>query len=206
MNVEPKTVARKFDWESAKAQIERARIALDSAESLSPQQELQLLQRRAMELALEPPAVPADSEVMEVVGFQLGDEYFAIATDFVLELTHPDSITPVPDCRDELVGIVNLRGTVTSVWDIRKLLGLKRSRQGDAQPSVLVLGKERTEFAMIIDNVETISTIRIDEILEPMGGTRSGRELIFGSLRDGRLLLNGDALFGCVELYIDETG
>ena len=93
----------RFDWDAAKRRLDDALRSLSESDQLSPEQSQNVLRERARQLAQPPDTQPDTSEVFEVVGFKLGEESFAIATRYALELIEPRKVTPIPQAADHFV-------------------------------------------------------------------------------------------------------
>ncbi|TWU20526.1 purine-binding chemotaxis protein [Novipirellula galeiformis] len=198
-----------FDWADAKQRLEKGRRSLLDAEQLTPEQSQQVLQERARQLACVPAQALDNRQVMEVVRFRLGREEFAIASEYVLELTYLSATTPIPQTPPHFVGVTNLRGEVTAIIDLGKLLKIPpdadHSNASEQPTQVLVLGQERPEFAMVISGMEHLTILRRDELLDPVGVTGSHRDLMLGCTKDGVLVFSGEALLRCDELNVDQS-
>ncbi len=192
-----------FDWQGIKARLARAQESLRSAENLSDAQIKTLMAERSRQLARVPERVIDTSELIEVVRFRLGSEEAAIETRFVLALMQPQSITPIPDTDDFFLGLTNLRGEITAIIDLGCFLGLSGQTQRDSQ--VLVLGTEKPECAILVDELEHVTTIRKQDIREPSGGLGSVVDLLVGCTADAIMILDGDALLRCDRIYIDQN-
>ncbi len=115
----------------------------------------------------------------------------------------PQSITPIPDTDDFFLGLTNLRGEITAIIDLGCFLGLSGQTQRDSQ--VLVLGTEKPECAILVDELEHVTTIRKQDIREPSGGLGSVVDLLVGCTADAIMILDGDALLRCDRIYIDQN-
>jgi len=62
---------------------------------------------------------------LHVVGFRIGAETFAVPIALVHEIVRVPEITSVPDSPDYVEGVINLRGKIVSVIDLRKRFGEK---------------------------------------------------------------------------------
>jgi purine-binding chemotaxis protein CheW len=109
----------RFDWERARERLEAARLALD--EQRSPAEEQALLEERARALAA-PPATDPGGARRDIVRFTLCGEPFAVAAEHVLEALPLGAPTPVPGTPPFLLGVVNHRGRVLPVMDLRRHL------------------------------------------------------------------------------------
>lgn len=100
------------------------------------------------------------------VVFRLDEEEYAVDVDAVQEIIRvPDALIRVPKSYDFVEGLVNLRGTVLPVVDLRTRLGLDRSVRDERQRIVvLILGGVRTGF--IVDSVTEVARVGRN-VLEP---------------------------------------
>ena len=105
-----------------------------------------------------------DEELFVV--FRLDDEEYAVDVDAVQEIIRvPQALIRVPKSFDFVEGLVNLRGTVLPVVDLRTRLGLGRSERDERQRIVvLIIGGVRTGF--IVDSVAEVARVGRN-VLEP---------------------------------------
>ncbi|GAA5507123.1 chemotaxis protein CheW [Novipirellula caenicola] len=202
MSAAENQLTKTFDWDAAKRRLEESSKTLLDSESLPSEQSAKILDERARLLARVPTPTLDNREALEVVRFRIGNEEFAIGSEFVLELTFPNAITPIPQLEPHFVGVTNLRGEVTTVIDLGKLLGISVDEEPKLQ--ALVLGRDRPEFAIRVSGIDHVVALRHDELLEPMGVAGGYRDLMLGCSRDGLLVLDGEALLECEELYVDQ--
>ena len=100
------------------------------------------------------------------VVFRLDEEEYAVDVDAVQEIIRvPDALIRVPRSFDFVEGLVNLRGTVLPVVDLRSRLGLGRAERDERQRIVvLIIGGVRTGF--IVDSVAEVARVGRN-VLEP---------------------------------------
>ncbi|MEU8813885.1 chemotaxis protein CheW [Actinoplanes sp. NPDC048796] len=105
-----------------------------------------------------------DEELFVV--FRLDDEEYAVDVDTVQEIIRvPAALIRVPKSFDFVEGLVNLRGTVLPVVDLRTRLGLPRGERDERQRIVvLIIGGVRTGF--IVDSVAEVARVG-RQVLEP---------------------------------------
>ena len=108
-----------------------------------------------------------DEELFVV--FRLDDEEYAVDVDAVQEIIRvPEALIRVPKSYDFVEGLVNLRGTVLPVVDLRTRLGLDRGERDERQRIVvLIIGGVRTGF--IVDSVAEVARVGA-----PGAGARAG--------------------------------
>ena len=63
---------------------------------------------------------------LHIVGFQVGRETYGVPITSLHEIVRVPEITAVPDAPDYVEGVINLRGKIVSVIDLRKRLGEKK--------------------------------------------------------------------------------
>lgn len=195
----------KLDWDEVKQRLALAQQAQTASERLTPDQVQQVMDKRAATLARVPDRRPDSSEILEVITFPLGQEQFAIETVFVREVYRSGDITPLPGSPAFLVGLTNLRGEVLAVMDLRKFFAIDATDEG-AHPQVVVLGNDRVEFGMLVDDVYEVTTLRLEEILEPPGSVAGApRDYLRGVTKDALSVLDGAALLKDERLYVDES-
>ncbi|AEV88014.1 chemotaxis protein CheW [Actinoplanes sp. SE50] len=105
-----------------------------------------------------------DEELFVV--FRLDDEEYAVDVDAVQEIIRvPEALIRVPKSFSFVEGLVNLRGTVLPVVDLRTRLGLERTERDERQRIVvLIIGGVRTGF--IVDSVAEVARVGRN-VLEP---------------------------------------
>src|SRR5687767_11797892 len=91
--------------------------------------------------------------------FRLGDEEFAIPLLSVREVIGVPNVTPVPQTPSYFLGIMNLRGLVISVMDLRLKMNIKG--KDSAESTVIILDLGNYNLGVLVD--EVISVIAIDE-------------------------------------------
>jgi purine-binding chemotaxis protein CheW len=167
------------------------------------------MDERARRLARIPPDLPRAAEMLEIATFKLANERYAVEARHVREVLRSVEFTPVPGAPEFLVGLVNLRGEILAVVDLRKILGLAGTELTDLS-RVIVLGHERAEFGVLADEVHEVTMVPIDEVFAPPGSAGgTGREFLRGVTKEALTILDGAALLGDARLFIhqiDEPG
>ena len=74
------------------------------------------------------------SRELHIVGFQVGRETYGVPITSLHEIVRVPEITAVPDAPDYLEGVINLRGKIVSVMDLRKRFGDKQADAEEAEP------------------------------------------------------------------------
>jgi purine-binding chemotaxis protein CheW len=131
--------------------------------------------------------VPDDRDLgEEVVAFRLGDTGYAIPARYIREVQMLGNYTPLPFTPPFVVGLVNVRGRLLAVLDIRPLLDMPPI---PPQPNtfLLVLTANSMEVALLADTVSQVR--RADDDLAPLLSTAAGRGVAWVRGVDRRLTL-----------------
>jgi len=100
---------------------------------------------------------------LHIVGFNIGRETYGIPIHSLHEIVRVPEITAVPDAPDYLEGVINLRGKIVSVVDLRKRFG-KPATALDRHSRILVVGHRGRLAGMIVDSASEVIKIPEGEI------------------------------------------
>lgn len=112
----------------------------------------------------EPAEVKA---TQQLVGFVIGEELFGVDILTVQEIIRDATITPIPDAPDFLEGVINLRGSIIPVIDLRKRLKLVRIEDLKADPWIVILTIEGRMTGFVVDRVTKVLTVPTASIKPP---------------------------------------
>jgi purine-binding chemotaxis protein CheW len=111
--------------------------------------------------------------------FNLGTESFALPLLHVREVLAEPEITPVPHTPSYFQGIMNLRGQVVSVMDLRAKLGIKPRADG-SESAVIICALGEFVVGITVDAVNSVVAPKADEVSVETG---AGREYLAGVYR-----------------------
>ena len=160
----------------------------------------EVLEERARQLARVPEEPARAGEVLELVGFVLAGERYAIESRFVREVARLTRFTPVPGTPDFVLGITNLRGEILALFDLRHLLGIVTEGVTDLG-RIVVLGEHRREFGLLADAASEILYLSGASLAQT--ATPWARAYLRGVGPDGLVVLSGVALLNDPRLTID---
>lgn len=103
----------------------------------------------------------------QLVGFVIGEELFGVDILTVQEIIRDAAITPIPDAPDFLEGVINLRGSIIPVIDLRKRLKLVRIEDLQSDPWIVILTVEGRMTGFVVDRVTKVLTVPIASIKPP---------------------------------------
>lgn len=138
------------------------------------QEPADILRRRARALARVPEAAPARTEVLEVLEFSVAPERYAVENRLVREVCPFKDLTPLPCTPAFVLGIVNVRGRLLPVLDLKKFFELPDQGVSDLHRVILVRSGE-VELGLLADmmvGVRTIPTGSLQPSLPTLTGIR----------------------------------
>jgi purine-binding chemotaxis protein CheW len=140
----------------------------------------------------------ADNPILQFVGFRLDDEEYAIAITKIQEIILMKPITRIPQMPSFIEGLINLRGSVIPIVNLRERFGLPRRDLDDETRTIVVNVQDKT-VGCIVDAVTQVMRINRDAIQPPPLSVQSvSQQYIAGLAKlDDRLLivLDIDTLF-----------
>jgi len=128
-------------------------------------------------------------EEFQVVSFEIGTEEYAVDILEVQEIIRMVEITSVPKAPHYVEGVINLRGKVIPIVDLRSRLGLS-AVEYTKDTRIVVVDVSRIILGFIVDSVSEVLRIPSNLIESPPNGKQGGAEFYKGVGRfDGRLLI-----------------
>lgn len=103
------------------------------------------------------------ADVLQLVSFNLGSEEFGVDIGMVQEIVRMPEITRVPRTPEFVEGVVNLRGKIIPVVDLRKRFRLPVSENTKSTRIIIVTMNGRT-VGMIVDGVSEVRRISADSV------------------------------------------
>lgn len=181
------------DWERIHRWLEALRTAAERGWTPTPEEARKILKARAQDLAREPQP-DAAGESLEILEFRLAYESYAIEACFVREVCPLKDFTPVPCTPPFVLGIVNVRGQILSVLDLKTFFELPEKGLSDLN-KVIIAHNRDIEFGILADAVAGVRAIPVADIqasLPTLTGIR--QEYLKGVTRDRLVVLDGAKL------------
>ncbi len=158
-------------------------------------------------LKTEKEAVISQSKEGKYLTFNLGGEQYGIGILKIREIIGMMPITPVPKTPEFVKGVINLRGKVIPVVDLRLKFGLEAAQYNDRTCIIVVEVKSVSglvTMGLVVDSVSEVLNIKADQISEtPSFGTKVDTDYILGIAKAGdgvKILLDIDRI-----LSVEET-
>jgi len=103
---------------------------------------------------------------LQVVGFRIGEETFGVRIGSVREIVRVPEITTVPNAQETIEGVINLRGKIIPVVDLRKRFG-QIDIVADKKNRILVVELESKLVGLIVNSASEVLKIPPSEIESP---------------------------------------
>jgi purine-binding chemotaxis protein CheW len=152
-------------------------------------------------------------EMTQYLTFNLDDEVFALDITKVREVLDFTTVTRIPRTPEFMRGVINLRGSVVPVVDLRLKFGMKKTEKTVNTCIIIVevaVDSETTVLGALADSVQEVLDLEAGSIEPaPKIGTRQNTEFIKGmGKRDGKfiIILDIDRAFSAGELALVQSG
>ncbi|KOO49464.1 chemotaxis protein [Viridibacillus arvi] len=124
---------------------------------------------------------------LEIVEFEVGSNKFGINVIKVKEIIQPIPVTFIPHAHPHVEGIIQLRGEVLPVVDMKKVLGLSGTFNEQQKYIVAEFNRQRVVFH--VDNVTMIHRISWNQIEKPTDMYQGGGSQVIGVIKQDDLML-----------------
>jgi purine-binding chemotaxis protein CheW len=127
---------------------------------------------------------------VEALAFRLGEEEYGVDILKVQEIREHDAVTRIANAPDYIRGVVNLRGVIVPIVDLRLRFGLG-AREHISSGVVIVLNIADRVIGMLVDSVSDVISLGADEIRPaPRMGTGLDKDFLLGiGIIEGRMLI-----------------
>jgi purine-binding chemotaxis protein CheW len=163
-----------------------------------------ILHTRAVALAHKPePAKKAGARI-EFVEFTLAGERYGIESSFVREVQGLKGLAPIPCTPPFILGVVNIRGQILAVIDLRKFFDLPTRGISDLD-KLIVIRSATIEFGILADAIigmRTIEMAGVQPSLPTLSGIRA--DYLKGITGDRTVLLDAEKLLHDKRIIVSE--
>ncbi|KQZ49282.1 chemotaxis protein CheW [Rhizobium sp. Root149] len=102
-------------------------------------------------------------DTLEIIAFRLHDQEFCVKTTTIREIRGWAPSTPIPHAPADVIGVMNLRGSVIPIIDLSYKLGMK-STVANERSAIVVTEVHNMVIGMLVDRVSDILTISSNQI------------------------------------------
>lgn len=145
------------------------------------------------------PEIEEDGEKGKFMTFQTGNEIFGISISYVNEIIVIQPITAIPEVEDYVKGLINLRGKIIPVIDVRARFNLEPIEYTD-RTCIIVISVKNMSIGLIVERIAEVENIMDEDIVPPPKiGNRDNlkNKFVYGVARTGdtvKLLLDPEKL------------
>lgn len=193
-----------MDWEEIYSRIENVRLAIEQGFQPTGEVLQRILGERAKILAGGAEDKSERGEYLEVAEFLLAHERYAIETRHIREVYSVTDLTPIPCTPPFVFGIINVRGEIVSVIDIKKFFDLPEKGITDLNKAIILQSKD-IEIGILVDAVLGVRNIFITELeggLPTLTGIRE--EYLKGITKERQVILDAEKLLSDRRIIVDE--
>lgn len=172
--------------------------------TVSSAEEKRILKERAERLSIEPEERIIEGTLLGIVIFRLSNETYAIESSFIQEVQPLKDFTYIPGVPAFILGIVNIRGRIISIVDLKKFFNL--DEKGLGQLNLLIIIKnEKMELGILADDIIGISSVPLDTIKAvPSGISGIGKEYLRGVTKEHMIVLNAENILNDQKIIINQ--
>ncbi len=140
-----------------------------------------------------------DTQKGKFMTFQTGKEFFGISISYINEIISMQPITALPEVEDYIKGLINLRGKIIPVIDVRTRFKMEPVEYND-RTCIIVINVKSTVIGLIVEKIAEVNTILDDDIVPPptLGHKDDEKnKYVYGLARTGdtvKLLLDPEKL------------
>jgi len=147
--------------------LEHAESVMEKPFEVAPEEKRAILRSRSKRLAQEQDKRGADTSYIEVLEFLLAHETYAIETMFVREVYPMTELTPLPCTPAFVLGLINVRGQILTVVDMKKFFDLPERGITNLN-KVIVVRKDAMELGILADEIIGIRSLSVNELQPPL--------------------------------------
>jgi purine-binding chemotaxis protein CheW len=195
-----------IDWQEMRNRLDGAATVLAQDAQPSPEARRSILKERARALAHDQDSASEAGEMLDVILFQLAAETYAIESVFVREVYPLRDFTTLPGLPAFVLGIVNVRGQIVSVVNLKTFFGLPDRGLGELN-KLIIIRNDGMEFGILADLMLGTVSIPVESIQPPLPGISDiGAAYLRGVTAERVVILDGDRILRDESIVINYEG
>jgi purine-binding chemotaxis protein CheW len=194
----------KVNWDEIKNRVNSMQESINQSSMLLPEEKRSVLKARAKALAVEKKFETTQKERIDIVMFKLASETYGIENSYIREVYPLIDYTILPGTPPFVLGIVNVRGQIISIIDLKKLFNLPEKGLGELN-KVIIIHNERMEFGILADIIQgsySVSVYPIQTTLPNISG--NGSEYLKGITNDHLIILDAKKILEDKNIIINQ--
>jgi purine-binding chemotaxis protein CheW len=195
---------RSVDWSEVHRRLLNTRAGIERALTPALEEKKRILKARAREVAQEIGEKSTSEETIDVVELLLAQEAYGIESTYVREVYPLKELTRLPDTPTFVLGIINVRGQIVSVVDLRRFFDLPETEIGE-NSKVVIIRSDEIEFGILADAVTDVRSIALEEIRPPLPTLTGGRaEYLRGVTNERLAVLDAEKILSDSKMIVHE--
>jgi chemotaxis signal transduction protein len=146
----------RLDWVQARERLARVQKALEQG-TLASSEERERVYRLRADLLAQPALLENAFNTESIMVFGLAAGRYAIPTSEIAEVISNPKCAPVPGSSPELAGLIQVRGEVRPVWNLRRVLGITGGDNREFQ--IVLLRRGSREIGVQVDQIDEIRSV-----------------------------------------------
>ena len=192
------------DWSDIHRRLHATRERIELGWSPSPEEAKRTLRARAQALAEESRPQQEPQDGIEVIEFVLAEERYAVESAYVREVYPLKELTPLPCTPPFVIGIVNVRGQIFSVVDLKKFFELPEKGLTDLN-KVVILRTESMEVGVLADLISGTRVVSLRDLQPSLPMLTGIREAYLrGVTADRMVILDAAKLLSDPKIAVHE--
>jgi purine-binding chemotaxis protein CheW len=193
-----------INWDEVRGRIENVLKYLEHNFEIPGENRKEILRSRAKVLSQEPKKEYRDQESIEILEFTLAYEQYGVESSFIHEVYPLKTLTQLPCTPPFVLGIINVRGKILSVIDIKKFFDLPEKGLTDLN-KVIILNSGSMYFGILADAITGIREIPLrilQSTLPTLKGIRG--EYLKGITEERTIILDAQKLLSDKNIIVNE--
>lgn len=178
---------KQIDWAAIHRRIDAMDAAINNGWAPNAAEKQHILKKRAEVLAREP-VNKASGDSLEIVEFLLANEHYGIESRFIREVYPLRDYTPLPGVPPFVLGLVNVRGRIISVVDIKKFFEMPEKGISDLN-KVIIINDDYMEFGILADAILGVRTMDVGDLSPPLPTLTGIREEFLRGVTGERMVI-----------------
>jgi purine-binding chemotaxis protein CheW len=193
------------DWSQVLPHMKAAQESREQGWTPTLEEKKAILKERAKVLAKEPERETATPAYLEIVAFQLAYETYGLESAFVREVYPLKDFTPLPCTPPFVLGIINMRGQILSVIDLKKFFDLPEKGLTDLN-KVIIIHNDKMEVGILADVILGVQLIPLKDIQPSLPTLTGVREAYLKGVSTGQMvILDAEKLLSNKAIIVHET-
>lgn len=193
-----------INWDEVRSRMNSVQKSLEHNLEMPEENRKEIFRSRAKVLSQEPKKEDTSQKTIDILEFTLAYERYGIESSFIQEVYPLKTLTPLPCTPAFVLGIINVRGRILSILDIKKFFDLPEKGLTDLN-KVIILHSANMLFGILADEVTGIRKIPLSK-LQPALPTLTGirEEYLKGITEDRTVILDAQKLLSDKKIIVNE--